>query len=190
MEPVPCLAVRELERAPGAAPPHGARLWQCMFPWPSSADACPLTARYSSTFLTRQMCCLFRQGIMPNEFSHRVKVRLHTTPALWKAQHTYMCRRRCSVRLSYQSCTARRWLVSLQIAELNRHIDNMHQREEEYRRRIQVGRPLCHSYRQHLVAQLARLPCCRLFCGLQATRAHLASLEQPYTHVVKRARCR
>jgi hypothetical protein len=30
------------------------------------------------------------------------------------------------------------WPVKLQIAELNRHIDNMHQREEEYRRRVQV----------------------------------------------------
>lgn len=80
-------------------------VWQCMLPWPLSADACPLTAQYSSTFPTRQMCFVLRQGIMPNEFSHRVKVRLHTTPALWKAQPTcaggaaaYGCRIR--------SCTA------------------------------------------------------------------------------------
>jgi hypothetical protein len=64
------------------------------------------------------------QGLLPNDFANRVKVSGTTAwqcPALVRQGHLHDA-----------------WPRQLQIAELNRHIDNMHQREEEYRRRVQV----------------------------------------------------
>jgi hypothetical protein len=68
------------------------------------------------------------QGLLPNDFANRVKVCMR--PCSMQDHCAHMC----------QTSSTTSGLFLVQIAELNRHIDNMHQREDEYRHRVQVRR--------------------------------------------------
>lgn len=96
----------------------------------------------------RLIFCPPLQGLLPNDFANRVKVCVHPCDTIVPA-----CARTSRTTSG---------LCFLQIAELNRHIDNMHQREDEYRRRVQVWRGhetiLCTGCKACRAAAMRSLP--------------------------------